>query len=472
MCRVASLIFLGLLLPEISHSAPCWVGTEGQPPTIEITSAPASQCGGPFVGQIVGLANNVDTTATVVVLYAETDQFYCQPFADDRRFTRIRCTGPQPGSFQNSTRGGCRYWAVLADTSWDAPCTLPCVPSVGGPILGIACSPCPRTVDFAGRQWDVKTSGCCNLRLGPGPNYFSDSPSNVFVDGDGRLHLKITQGAKGWDCAEVIAQRPLGYGEYLFELASRVDTLPRPVVLGCFTYECQTGEEIDVEFAGDALIPGMNNFQHVVQPYTTCHLERFLMPPEATSSHRFTWEAGRITFLSWRGKAPFPPPSEDIIAVSKRADACIPVPEDDRMRFNLWLFDENGDGVGDPPPNGQPVEVIIQDFRYSPDVVGVPGTTRAPLGTKVLLGQNAPNPFAASTTFSFETAMGGLLTVEVLDVSGRRIRMLMTGTRDPGSHSIRWDGRDDGGFPVRSGLYWYRVLLGNEAVARRMLVLR
>src|SRR2546422_5049318 len=58
-----------------------------------------------------------------------------------------------------------------------------------------------RTIDFSGLPWIVRSSG--GMPEGPGPNVFADSTANVWVDPQGRLHLRITHRAGGWQCAEV-----------------------------------------------------------------------------------------------------------------------------------------------------------------------------------------------------------------------------------------------------------------------------
>jgi len=77
-----------------------------------------------------------------------------------------------------------------------------------------------RTIEFSGYTWTVEAS---QGKVGPGPNYFSDSTDNVWVDSDGQLHLRITKDAAGWHCAEVLLTRSLGYGTYRFYLNSPVD---------------------------------------------------------------------------------------------------------------------------------------------------------------------------------------------------------------------------------------------------------
>src|SRR5437764_2032193 len=96
-------------------------------------------------------------------------------------------------------------------------------------------SPHPaRVLQFSSYDWIVKSS---DRRVGPGPNYFADSDGNVFVDTQGRLHLRLTQRDGRWYCAEVISAQSFGYGTYRFYLDSTIDNLDTQVVLGMFTWK-------------------------------------------------------------------------------------------------------------------------------------------------------------------------------------------------------------------------------------------
>src|SRR5690348_11190411 len=105
-----------------------------------------------------------------------------------------------------------------------------------------------RTISFSGYQWQVKSS---RGKTGPGPNVFSSSNQNVWVDGQGRLHLAITHSGNRWYCAEVLATQSLGYGTYTFTLDSSVGALDPNVILGLFTWSNDPSfahRELDVEF--------------------------------------------------------------------------------------------------------------------------------------------------------------------------------------------------------------------------------
>ena len=216
---------------------------------------------------------------------------------------------------------------------------------------GSAASAATRTISFSGLEWTVKAG---STAIGPGPNFFSASPSNVWVDKGGRLHLKITRSQGRWWSAEVIGTRSLGHGTYTWTLDSRVDALDPNVVLGLFTWSDSpafANREIDIEFSrwGNPLATA--NGQFVVQPHSAAgHLQPFRQLPVARSQHGFTWVPGSVAFASVGGSVP----------AWSYLGADVPPAGDERPRMNLWL---NG---GAAPTDGRPVEVILSAFRFTP----------------------------------------------------------------------------------------------------------
>lgn len=100
------------------------------------------------------------------------------------------------------------------------------------------------------------------------------------------------------------------------------------------------------------------------------------------------------------------------------------------------------------------------------------GTT-SELPRTVHLEQNYPNPFNPATTIGFTLAAESPVTLAVFDVVGRRVRTLLSGVRQAGTHQVAWDGTDDGGRQVASGVYLYRLAAGGMApLTRTMLLLR
>ncbi|HXV13021.1 MAG TPA: FlgD immunoglobulin-like domain containing protein, partial [Candidatus Krumholzibacteria bacterium] len=96
---------------------------------------------------------------------------------------------------------------------------------------------------------------------------------------------------------------------------------------------------------------------------------------------------------------------------------------------------------------------------------GVPGQTA--------LHQNVPNPFNPSTTIAYDVAApGGRVRLEVFDVRGQLVRTLVDAQQAPGSRSAHWDGRDDRGQRVVSGMYFYRLRFGDLVLTRKMTIVQ
>lgn len=115
--------------------------------------------------------------------------------------------------------------------------------SLSGPGAGAE-----KTILFSGYEWKVKNSA----GMGPGPNAWDEN--NVWVDEQGRLHLKISQQNGKWHCAELISKERFGFGRYQWQLVGRPDKFDPQIVLGLFPYTVpEVGpdgtNEIDIEFA-------------------------------------------------------------------------------------------------------------------------------------------------------------------------------------------------------------------------------
>jgi hypothetical protein len=96
------------------------------------------------------------------------------------------------------------------------------------------------------------------------------------------------------------------------------------------------------------------------------------------------------------------------------------------------------------------------------------------LPSRTGLGQNYPNPFNAETTIRFELAEAAeAVSVSIYDLMGRRLSLLSLGGMAAGSYDFVWNGRDDNGRPVASGIYFYRLEIGSSFVeTRRMTLLK
>ena len=86
-----------------------------------------------------------------------------------------------------------------------------------------------------------------------------------------------------------------------------------------------------------------------------------------------------------------------------------------------------------------------------------------------------PNPFNQSTRIAYavEAVSGSPVAISVFDVSGRQVRELVNETKSPGRYEASWDGRDASGAQAPGGIYFFRVVVGNEVKpVSRILYLR
>jgi len=220
-----------------------------------------------------------------------------------------------------------------------------------------------RHIAFSNYVWAVKDHG--KTQAGPGPNLFSDSTDSVWVDPDGRLHMRIRKSRGRWYAAEVINTCSLGYGTYRFYLNNEVHELDPNIVLGLFTWSDDPAfehRELDIEVArwGD---PANDNGQFVVQPYhLPGHIFRFAWPAGAPqSTHSFVWGNGSASFSSQIGHFDPADPAPVIVGSYDFFDA-IPEPGDENPRINLWLTQ------GNAPTDRREAEVIIDRFEFVPAI--------------------------------------------------------------------------------------------------------
>ena len=88
---------------------------------------------------------------------------------------------------------------------------------------------------------------------------------------------------------------------------------------------------------------------------------------------------------------------------------------------------------------------------------------------------NYPNPFNPETWIPYQLAEGADVAIEIYSTSGRLIRVLELGYRNAGVHTTKqkaayWDGRNDHGEPVSSGIYFYRIKAGSFTRMRKLAI--
>jgi len=135
------------------------------------------------------------------------------------------------------------------------------------------------------------------------------------------------------------------------------------------------------------------------------------------------------------------------------------------VRFRFIAADEG---------SGSLVEAAVDDFAisiwdFSTAVAGAGDA--AP--KRPVLAQNVPNPFNPSTEIRFSVpAPGQKATLRVYDVAGREVRTLVQNEKISGSRSVTWNGTNEKGEPVGSGIYLYRLEVGGESLSRKLVLVR
>ena len=89
-----------------------------------------------------------------------------------------------------------------------------------------------------------------------------------------------------------------------------------------------------------------------------------------------------------------------------------------------------------------------------------------------VLEQNYPNPFNPETTISFQLAKNSKINLTIYNMEGKLIKRLESGLRDAGSYEIKWNGLDERGQQVTSGVYFYRLDTGEFSDMKKMILIK
>jgi beta-glucanase (GH16 family) len=211
---------------------------------------------------------------------------------------------------------------------------------------------------WAGHNWRVRTWAGAPAVNG------AWSDRNVRVDGKGNLHLRVGRSATGaLTSAEIESVRAgWGYGTYRFVVGSRVDTLPRNVVVGLFTYDSRPeagNREIDVEASAwgsdGPTVWDHTHFRERNGVKTAVAAGQAKATSTTRSTHEVTWQPGRITWRSWG--------ADGTLLRASTSTRDVPRPGQEKVLLNLWVF--GGAGWR----STLSTEVVIEDFSFRRQVV-------------------------------------------------------------------------------------------------------
>jgi choice-of-anchor B domain-containing protein len=119
-------------------------------------------------------------------------------------------------------------------------------------------------------------------------------------------------------------------------------------------------------------------------------------------------------------------------------------------RFDLWLIDDVFLGSE---------LVLLEDSNPE-------------LPANCALGKNYPNPFNLSTTIPYQIAESGDVQIDIYNMLGQKVRTLLKENVDAGIHEVVWEGRNDFGIFMSSGVYLYRIQAGDFLQVRKMILMK
>jgi flagellar hook assembly protein FlgD len=92
--------------------------------------------------------------------------------------------------------------------------------------------------------------------------------------------------------------------------------------------------------------------------------------------------------------------------------------------------------------------------------------------TSFAIQNNYPNPFNPTTTVKYQIPENTHVRLVVYNMLGQRVRTIVDQPREAGYYSVQWDGKNDYGVSITSGIYVYRIQAGSFVAARKMNLIK
>jgi subtilisin family serine protease len=155
----------------------------------------------------------------------------------------------------------------------------------------------------------------------------------------------------------------------------------------------------------------------------------------------------------------------------------------DIQQFTAKGYNKNGEEVTIQPTwlttggtidqNGRYTATISGDFIIKAivnSIVATVGVIVSP--TKFELYQNYPNPFNSKTTIQYDLKKSTRVEIKIFDILGKEIITLVNNIESPGRKSIIWNGTDQNGNPVSTGIYFYNLVIDETTFTKKMLLIK
>lgn len=176
----------------------------------------------------------------------------------------------------------------------------------------------------------------------------------------------------------------------------------------------------------------------------------------------------------------------DLLSIEPQTDKEVKLgdwnmPKDSKITIkSIEGFNDNGNPTGAVLVKYQLNGYTPELLRYNDKLIttkpstGINDGIKEPViqPTNYELGQNYPNPFNSETTIRYKLQKQTHVTLKIYSVLGQAVKTLVNDYQIKGTYSVKWDGRNDLGHIVSSGVYLYRMQTGDYAKIKKMIFLR
>lgn len=139
--------------------------------------------------------------------------------------------------------------------------------------------------------------------------------------------------------------------------------------------------------------------------------------------------------------------------------------------LSVFVADLDGDGDQDLAVATYYSNVSIL-FNLTKSPSGVQEIETPELPSKFTLSQNYPNPFNPETKIQFSVPRASMVKIEIFNLLGQRVRLLVDQYYPAGNYATSWNGTDNQGGLVATGVYFYRFTAGDIVETRKMVLLK
>jgi len=88
------------------------------------------------------------------------------------------------------------------------------------------------------------------------------------------------------------------------------------------------------------------------------------------------------------------------------------------------------------------------------------------------MSQNYPNPFNPSTKIDFSVPRSSIVTIKIYDITGKEIKSLVSQKMSPGKYTVDWNGTDNNGLQIATGVYFYRLVASGNVIVKKMVLIK